>query len=368
MITGAHATKVLLAGSRATGVEYRRKKEKCSVRASAEVVLCGGVFQSPQLLMLSGVGDGNALGKQGIATRHELKGVGLNLHDHLGYAVQASCPQPLSLAGIARPHNALLAGMQYLCYRSGPLARPRWEVSGMLNSGVCPDAHPDIKLILVLMMGPPAGIDGRTAEGKPKHGLMARLSMTQPESRGSLRLQSADPCTPPLLDPNFLAEEIDRQRVRESVRLAVSVFEQPAYQPFLGDSRYPAATARSDAQIDNYIRSTAMGDNHAVGTCRMGSDDDSVVDDKLRVHGVDNLRIADASVIPRVISGNTNAPVIMIAERAADFILSSWPVLATPGPPGSHTQYSRCTGAVYCHTVAVATFQTGHTGASGLAP
>ena len=150
---------------------------------------------------------------------------------------------------------------------------------------------------------------------------MATLSLTRPESRGSMRLRSADPFDPPLIDPNYLAEESDLRRARESIKRVRSIFEQPAYQPFLGNKQFPGAEVRSDAQIDRYLRETAVGDNHAVGTCRMGTDDDAVVDEKLRVRGLENLSIADASVMPVVVSGNTNAPVVMIAERAAEFLL-----------------------------------------------
>ena len=322
VITGAHATRVLFDGVRAEGVEYCRGGSRLTAMAGAQVILCCGVYQTPQLLMLSGVGDGSELAKHGIGTVHELKGVGRNLHDHLGYRVQASCPQPISMARLASAPYAQLAGMQYLLFRCGPLARTQWEVAGMLNSGVNPEAHPDIKVILTLLMTSTSTSDGTSADGKPEHGVMATLSMTQPESRGSVLLQSADPFAAPLIDPNYLAEEIDLRRSREAIRKVRTIFEQPAYRPFLGNRQIPPAELTSDAQLDRYLRENAVGDNHAAGTCRMGSDEDAVVDERLRVHGLDGLRIADASIMPRVVSGNTNAPVIMIAERAADFILN----------------------------------------------
>jgi choline dehydrogenase len=185
----------------------------------------------------------------------------------------------------------------------------------MLNSGVYSEQHPDIKLILILLM--------ESESGMPRHGAMARLSMTQPESRGSMTLQSSDPLVAPLIDTNYLAEEIDLIRTRESIKLVQNIFSQPAYQPYLGDVRIPDANVKTDEQIDRFLRATVGTDNHAVGTCRMGTDDLSVVDEQLRVQGMDNLRVVDASIMPRVISGNTNAATIMIAERAADFILNN---------------------------------------------
>ena len=320
VITMAHATRVLFDGLRATGVEYTHGGGKYTAEARAQVILCGGVYQTPQLLLLSGVGNGQELAQHGIKTVHELTGVGLNLHDHLGYRVQASCPKPISLASLASPARASAAGLQYMLLRSGPMARTQWEVAGMINSGVTPEAHPDTKVILVLMMMPPR-TGSVSLKEKTDYGVMATLSLTRPESRGSMRLRSADPFDPPLIDPNYLAEESDLRRARESIKRVRSIFEQPAYQPFLGNKQFPGAEVRSDAQIDRYLRETAVGDNHAVGTCRMGTDDDAVVDEKLRVRGLENLRIADASVMPVVVSGNTNAPVVMIAERAAEFLL-----------------------------------------------
>jgi len=315
IVTGALGRRILFDGARAIGVEYLRDG-RLEQAHGGEVILSGGVFQSPQLLMLSGVGDGDHLKSLGIKTEIDLKGVGQNFHDHLGFSIQTASPQPVSDYKYIGPVGSVRAVGAYVFGGGGPLGSEPVEAVGVFNSGVPGTDFPDIKCQLVPLM-----VDGNGGGVIPEHGAMNRMALARPDSRGTIRLRSANPDDPPIIDAQYLSAEIDRLRVRAALKVARDIFNQPAYRPYRGREIFPGEEMKTDDQIDAYIRQTAQTDMHGVGSCRMGNDSLAVVDDQLRVHGLQGLRVVDASVMPQVISGNTNAPAVMIAEKASDMIL-----------------------------------------------
>jgi len=285
------------------------------VRAEREVIVSAGAIASPHLLLLSGIGDAAHLRAHAIRVVHELRGVGQNYRDHVAVTVKQSCKLPVSLYNFFNPLAAARATAQFLLFKRGPLAQPSLEAVAYLR--VLPDSPaPDIKIHFVMALYEALG-----RKIIQQHGFFAHVDLLQPESVGELKLRSADPFAPPLIDPNILATEHDRVLARATVRAVRHIFAQPAFAPYAGPEMAPGDAAQSDAEIDAYIRSTATADIHTVGTCRMGHDDLAVVDPQLRVRGVEALRVVDASVMPRLPSGNTNVPVMMLAEKAADLIL-----------------------------------------------
>ncbi len=314
VLTGAQATRILFEGNRATGVEFLRKGRVEQVRAGREVLLCGGAINSPQLLLLSGIGAGEALRAHGIAVRHELAGVGEGLQDHLAVSVKYRSRLPISLFKYFKPWHGAAALVRYLVSGGGPLGDPGMEACAFIKSDATL-AEPDIKLLLVMAL---YADNGRQLS--PHHGFAAHSNVIRPESRGSVRLASANPLDAPLIDQNYLGSGEDRRIARAAVRLAREVFAQPAFDALRAEELEPGPGVQSDAQIDEFIRAKAEADYHSVGSCRMGQDALAVVDGQLRVRGLDGLRVVDASVIPHMIGGNTCMPVIMIAEKAADLI------------------------------------------------
>ncbi|ABD25984.1 glucose-methanol-choline oxidoreductase [Novosphingobium aromaticivorans DSM 12444] len=314
--TRAHATRVLLEGARATGVEYRQGRALQKVHASREVILCGGTFQSPQLLMLSGIGDGAHLQPLGIRTVVDLKGVGRNLHDHIGTQVQMTCPEPVSDFSVAtNPLRMALAGLQYLVARKGPLARSGTDVVAYLRSGAPGHDELDLKFYFIPLLFNEGGGIAR------QHGFSNLVILTRPESRGELRLRSANPVDQPLIDSNYLAEGRDRDALRRGVGIVRRIFAQPAFARFRGVECTPGADIADDVALDGFFRETCNVNYEAVGTCRMGDDELAVVDPGLRVRGVEGLRVVDGSVMPRITTGDPNATIVMIAEKAAQMIL-----------------------------------------------
>jgi choline dehydrogenase len=312
--TGAQATRILLENGRAVGVDYLHKGRAGQAQAAREVLLAGGAINSPQLLLLSGIGAGDELRRHGIAVRHELAGVGRGLQDHLAVVVKYRSLQPISLFKYFKPWHGAAALARYLVSGGGPLGDPGMEACAFVKSDPAL-AEPDVKLLLVMAL---YANNGR--ELSPHHGFAAHTNVIRPESRGSVRLASANPLDAPLIDQNYLASAGDLRIARAAVRIAREVFAQKAFDALRGEELEPGPSIRSDAGIDAFIRARAEADYHSVGTCRMGQDDLAVVDERLRVRGLAGLRVVDASVIPHMIGGNTNMPVIMIAEKAADMI------------------------------------------------
>ncbi len=315
VVTDALATRVLFAGTRAIGVEYRRDGKSEQARAEREVILSGGAINSPQLLMLSGVGAGDHLKKHGIQVVADLQGVGRNLQDHLAGAVRFAASVPISLYNYMSPVKGALAFWQYVLFRTGPLASGGMEAVAFVKSR--PDmAEPDIKFHFAMAL-----YQNNGREFVRRHGFFAHINVVRPQSRGRILLASSDPAAQPLIDPNFLEAENDLAALRDGIRIARNVFMQKPFDPYRAEELAPGVAAQSDAEIDSYIRGQTEMDYHSVGTARMGSDSMAVVDSKLRVHGLQALRVVDASVMPSLVGGNTNMPVIMVAEKASDMIL-----------------------------------------------
>jgi choline dehydrogenase-like flavoprotein len=313
--TQAQATRILFEGKRAVGVEYMQGKEKKQLRARREVILSAGAFQSPQLLMLSGIGDAAAVGKHGIASVHHLPGVGQNLQDHpdfvFGFASDAPYFSGLSWSGIGR----ILKGIgQYRRERRGPLTSNVAECGGFLKTR--PDlALPDIQLHFCMAMVEDHGRKPRWGTGFSCH-----VCLLRPKSIGSVWLSSADPLAAPAIDPNFLSEESDVETMVAGFKMTRRLLETPALKALQQKDLF-TADVKTDEDIRNVLRARADTVYHPVGTCKMGVNDAmAVVDPKLKVHGVDGLRVVDAAIMPTLIGGNTNAPTIMIGEKAADMI------------------------------------------------
>jgi choline dehydrogenase-like flavoprotein len=313
--TGAQATRILFEGKRAVGVEYRQGKELKQIRARREVILAAGAFQSPHLLMLSGVGNAADLGKQGIASVHHLPGVGQNLQDHPDFIFGYMSDNPnfagISLKGMPRLVRAIL---QYRKERRGPLTSNFAECGGFLKTR--PDLEiPDIQLHFGMAM-----VDDH---GRKRHGgtgFSCHVCLLRPKSRGSVALASPDPMQAPLIDPNFLGEDDDLEAMVAGYKTTRRLMETPSLRALQQKDVF-TSNVRTDDDIRNILRERVDTVYHPVGTCRMGAGDPlAVVDPKLRVHGLDGLRVVDASIMPTLIGGNTNAPTIMVGEKAADMI------------------------------------------------
>ena len=316
IITGAQATGIVIRGGRAAGVEYVRKGRKALLETGGEVILAGGAVNSPQLLQLSGIGPGDLLRQNGITTRHELPGVGENLQDHACVAVRQEITRPLSAWPYTRPVRATAALMQYALFKSGPTLSNGLEAMGFFKSR--PDLQfPDFQYHFLNLM-----YDDHGRNVIQRHGFMASANVSRPQSRGTVKIASSDPLDAPLIDPNYFSDPDDLRVMRAAIRLARELIAMPAFDAFRGPEYEPGVATQSDAELDQYIRNTANSIYHAVGSCRMGVDPMAVVDPELRVHGLDGLRVVDASVMPTMVSANTNAATMMIAERAADFILA----------------------------------------------
>ncbi len=317
VITKALVSRVLIEGGRAVGIEYIKGRDLLTLTAEREVILCGGAINSPQLLQLSGIGDGDHLRSVGIKTIHELKGIGRNLQDHLAAGVKQVCTQPISFLKHVRPIGATKAFIQYMLAKSGPATSHGLQAMAFLKSQ--PEiVAPDLQYFFVLLI---YNDHGRKIVNE--HGFMAYFNITRPESRGTVMIRSPDPRQHPSIQPNYLHAPEDVRIMRDGIKIGRDIISQRAFDPYRGREYGPGSDAKTDTEIDAYIRKTSETIYHPVGTCSMGSDPLSVVDDRLRVHGLDGLRIVDASIMPRLVTGNTNAPTIMIAEKAADFIIGN---------------------------------------------
>lgn len=314
VVTDAHTERVAFDGQRATGVEFVHKGNGKTAKAKREIILSAGAFQSPQILMLSGVGPAAHLREYGINVVADRPEVGGNLQDHLDWTALYRSGSPdsvgLTLSMAARALPALSA---YRKKREGQFTTNLAECGGFLKTGPA-EAETDIQLHFV-----PGLVDDH---GRKKHlggGLSCHACVLRPKSRGTVRLATSDPTAPPAIDPNFLSDPDDLQRLKKGARIIERIFDAPAMKAVRGKRLYLDEPA-DDAALEADIRARSDTIYHPVGTCRMGSDADAVVDPQLRVNGVAALRVIDASVMPYLVSGNTNAPTIMIAEKASDMI------------------------------------------------
>ena len=316
VITGVHVTRIVTEGQRATGVEFIQSGHRQRLHAAREVLLCAGALQSPQVLMLSGIGAADELARHGITQVHDLPGVGRHLHDHPDVVQVVDAPHlkdlfGLSFAGVMRVLQGIF---EWRRQRSGMLTTNYAEAGGFIKSR--PDEPtPDLQLHFVI--GKLVDHGRKTVFG---HGYSCHVCLLRPKSRGRVTLASADPLAAPLIDPNFLAERDDVDRLVRGFKLMRSILRQRALAGYTGRELDASARAQTDAQIEDFIRNFGDTIYHPVGTCRMGSGPLDVVDAQLRVRGLHGLRVVDASIMPRIVSGNTNAPTIMIAEKTADLI------------------------------------------------
>jgi choline dehydrogenase len=321
VLTHAHATRIELDGDRATGVTYRDPTGTRTIAARREVIVSGGTVNSPQLLMLSGIGDAERLGAVGIEPRHDLPGVGANLQDHLAAGVTVHCPEPVTM--FAAESAGQLA--RFLLLRNGMLSSNVAEAVAFVHSGPGLPA-PDLELIFA----PSAYLDhGQTPP--PGHGISIGIILLQPESGGRITLAGADPELPPVIDPGYLSAEADLRRLIAGVRVAERLLDTDAMRRYAGAPMPPYPGKVDDAALARQLRDRAETLYHPVGTCRMGSGPDAVVDATLKVRGLHGLRVVDASVMPRINRGHTMAPTYMIAERAADLILAERAAEVVPG-------------------------------------
>lgn len=312
--THALAHRVLFEGNRAVGIEYEHKGVLHTIHVRKEVILSGGAINSPHLMMLSGVGPADHLRQHGINVVLDLPGVGQNLQDHAKFDLSFECTKPVTIHKINNPVRKALAGAQWLFNRSGIAASNIWEAGGLV-SGNADVPYPNLQYHFG-----PVGIEYVGDKIKLDQAFILQTDLLRPDSKGHMELASASPSDKPHLHFNYLAEESDRRQLVEAVQRMRDLVAQPAFDEFRGREKTPIAHSTSYKDIEAWIRSVAETDFHPCATCRMGHDDMAVVDGEMRVHGLDGLRVVDASVMPQIVSGNLNAPTQMIGERAADFI------------------------------------------------
>ena len=318
-LTGARTTRIIVENGRATGVEYvdDKTKTKHVVNADKEVLLSAGAVQSPHILQLSGIGDPEELAKFGIPVVKALKGVGANLQDHLDVTMSWECPQPITAFSLRKGIvKTLMIGMNYAFFGKGMGRQQFLESGAFLKSR--PDLdRPDLQVHCVL-----AVMQDHGKVSVAKDGFTFHVCQLRPESRGRVGLNSADPFADPAIFANYLAADEDRRALREGVRMMRHVASQAALDAYRSEELFPGKDVETDEQIDAWIRKHAETIYHPVGTCKMGaaSDEMAVVDGELKVRGIEGLRVIDASVMPTLVGGNTNAPTIMIAEKAADML------------------------------------------------
>jgi choline dehydrogenase len=315
--TGVHVERVTFEGQRCTGVVVTRAGEKRLLKASRQIVLSAGAVNSPQLLQLSGIGDAALLQRFGIPVVVDRRDVGANLQDHLGVYVQHRCLKPVTLYGMMRPDRALWAGLRALLFGSGPAASIPLEAGGFLKT------RPDLDLPDVHVTFVPGLSLATTQFGQMEHGFLTNLYQLRPQSRGSIAITSSDPRAKPTIHPNYLSAPEDLRCLRDGVKLVRAIAAQSALDEYRGAEISPGAAVEDDAAIDAWVRAQANTIFHPVGTCRMGSDEHAVLNERLQVRGVEGLTVADASAMPTIIGGNTSVPTMMIAERAARFLLNA---------------------------------------------
>ena len=318
-LTGARTTKIVIENGRATGVEIHDEKTRARrvIRATSEVLLCAGAVQSPHILQLSGIGDPEELAAHGVPLVHALKGVGANLQDHLDVCLSWECPKPITLYSLRKGLiRTLSVGLAYMLFGKG-LGRQNFLESGAFLRSRPDLDRPDLQIHTVLAI-----MQDHGKVQVEKDGFTFHVCQLRPESRGRVSLKSANPLDDPAIFANYLDREEDRRAIREGVRMMRKVAAQPALKPYITAEYAPGAAVQTDAEIDAWVKQTAETIYHPVGTCRMGAAGDplAVVDAECRVQGLKGLRVVDASVMPTLVGGNTNAPTIMIAEKISDVI------------------------------------------------
>ncbi len=314
VLTSAHATRLLFEGRRASGVQFRRGGALQQVSATRQIVLAGGAFHSPQLLQLSGIGPADLLRRHGIDVVADLP-AGANLQDHLQTRVLSRCTEPITINDTLNSRSRMVAAvLRYALAGTGVLAWGPWRTGLFACSSASP-GWPDLQVHFG-----PVGFRSINEPPTPYPSFTLSVCLLRPESRGSVAIASADAFAAPAVQPDFLATESDRRLMIEGFRLARRLLAQPALKGYVAEEILPGPDCRDDAQILEHVRATGGTVHHPVGTCRMGTDARAVVDPCLRVHGIEGLRVADGSIMPELVSGNTNAPIVVIAEKASDLI------------------------------------------------
>lgn len=328
--TGAHVSRLLLEGRRVVGVEYRQGRRMLRARARHEVVVSGGAFGSPQLLQLSGIGPAQHLQAHGIDVMHHLPAVGSTLRDHFYTSMIFRCREPVTINELARsPLRQVIAGAQYLLARRGPLAA-NGIFAGIFSQTDTTRSRPNLQINTNIW-----SVASRDRRGMRVHdfpGFTMSPVHLDPVSTGEVRLRSADPFAPPVIRHNFFRDEIDRRAMVSAVRIVRRIAGQPALGRYMGGEVRPGDEVHNDDEIIDWLRASGIANQHPVGSCAMLPGPAGVVDNRLRVHGIAGLRIADASIMPRLPAGNTNAPSIMIGEKCAAMILDDLAVAPTPAP------------------------------------
>ncbi|MFK7877206.1 MAG: choline dehydrogenase [Paracoccaceae bacterium] len=321
--TQVHVQKLVLDGNHVTGVEFKNSNDKVlTANAGREVILCGGAVGTPHILMLSGIGPADHLRAHGIDVVKDLSGVGQNLNDHPDFVLKFRCRQPVSLGPKTRPLARLGAGVQWLLTRKGICGTNHFDAVGCIRSSRAA-GYPDLQLTIS-----PIAVDDETWKPIPEHAFQIHVGLMRAHSRGEIRLQSADPAAPPSILCNYLSDPRDRELMRTGIRIVRQLVAQPAFIGLTGAEIFPGADEHKDSDLDQLLNAHLASQWHLSGTARMGqaTDKGAVVDSDGRVHGVHRLRVVDASIMPSVTNGNTNAPTIMIAEKLSDRILGVAPL------------------------------------------
>jgi choline dehydrogenase len=314
--TNALATRILLSGRRAVGVEYRQDGTVRTAHAGREVILAGGAFNSPQLLQLSGIGPAPLLRQHGIEVIADMPGVGADLQDHLQVRIQYRCTEPITMNDVIHSwRHRMSAGLRYMLFRKGLLAIGAGYAGGFFRTSAAA-ATPDVQVHFIIFSGDSSG-----AALHPFPGFIASVCQLRPESRGFVHIKSADPGAPPAIQPRYLSSQFDRDVTVSGLKLLRRIMAQPAMRRYIAEERVPGPQVASDADLLAFARAAGTTVFHPTSTCRMGSDETAVVDERLRLRGIGQLRVVDASIMPTVVSGNTNAAVVMIAEKGAYMIL-----------------------------------------------
>jgi choline dehydrogenase len=332
--TGCRVLRLLFEKGRAVGVEYVKRGQKHVVHATREVIVSAGAINTPKLLMQSGIGPADHLRQHGIPVLHDLKGVGRNYQDHMELSLVYRLRGPYSYDKYKKLHWKLWAGLHYGLFKSGPVTSNVAEGGAFWRSSRS-DALPDIQLFFLAGAGVEEGVD--TVPGG--NGCTISVTQTRPKSRGYVGIQSADPLLPPVVAPNYLDDPDDIDCMIDGARLAQDIMSQSALRSFVAGPHVPPRSLENRQDLEDFVRAEAHPGLHPCGTCRIGVDPMAVVDPHLRVHGLDGLRIADASVIPDIVSGNLNAVVIMIGEKASDLIRGvAPPVFASAASPPTESR------------------------------
>ena len=314
LITNIQVSKIIIENSSAIGVEIKNKNKLEKIFAEKEVLLSAGAINSPQILMLSGVGPEEELKNHGIKVISSLNGVGENLQDHLETYVQYECTKPVTLYSSFNPINMALIGLQWFLFKKGIAAHSNLEIGGFIRTNEMVD-YPNMQYHFF-----PSLVIDHGRQNPSCHAFQAHVGPMRPTSRGFVKLKSSNPIDSPRIQFNYMQTEHDLNEMREGIKIARNIFHQKAFDHYRGKEISPGENINSDDGLNNFIRSKGDTAYHPSCTCKMGNDDMSVVDQNLKVYGVEKLRVVDASIMPNIVSGNLNATTVMIAEKASDLI------------------------------------------------